>query len=822
MDFYRQTKHATRSLLKDRTFAVTAFLTLAVCIAVNAAIFAIVNSVLLRPLPVADANAILLMSNGYPKAGAPDTHNSSAGDYYDRRTAVSALPEQAMFRFSDQTVTTANSAQQVSGMMVTPTLFPLLRVQPVLGRNFTDAEGEVGAEQEVILSYGMWQEQFGGDRSVAGRTVRLGGRPFTVVGVMPRNFVFVDPEVRLWTPLAFTPEQKTTHHSNNWYHIGRLKPGATIQQVRAQIDALNAANLERFPEIKQLLMNAGFHTKVEPLQEMLVRDVKGILYLLWGGALFVMLIGALNVTNLALARMGLRHREFGTRLALGAQRVHLARQVILENVLLAVTSGVAGLALGWGLLRGLSRLGLNHFPRASEVGVNFQTVVFVLAMAAASGVLIAVMPLAAVLKSSLRSVLTEHERSGTGSKGARRVRQAMVVGQISLAFALLAGAGLLLASFRQLLKTDPGFTMTGVVTASTNLPRARYPKDEQTRALLDRSLAAIRQLPGVISAGATDDIPFSNSHSDGVILAEGYQMKPGESIISPRQLTVAPGYFETMRVALRYGRYFEDRDNATAPGAVIVDERLAQRFWPDRDPVGRRMYRPSDAKDLLKIDEHTHWLQVIGVVRSVHLDDLTDSGSPVGAYYFPFAQDSNVRGFTVAVRTAGDLNATARDIRKTMAGIDPELALFDIKTMTERADLSLANRRMSLTLAGVFGILALFLAAVGIYGVLSYLVTQRRREIGIRMALGSTQGRIVKLVLREGLVLVAIGLALGIACAAALRTAIAGQIYGVHALDPLVMGSVIVLLGLVAMAACAVPARRAMKVDPVIVLNEQQ
>jgi putative ABC transport system permease protein len=821
MDFYRQIKHATRSLLKDKTFAVTALLTLAVCIAVNAAIFAIVNSVLLRPLPVADANAILLMSNGYPQAGAPDTHNSSAGDYYDRLSAVPALPEQAMFDLANQTVITANSAQQVTGMLVTPTLFPLLRVPPLLGRNFTAAEGEVGAEQEAILSYGMWQEQFGGDRSAVGQTVRLGGRPFTVVGVMPRNFVFVDPEVRLWIPLAFTAKQKTAHHNNNWYHIGRLKPGATIQQVQAQIDALNAANLERFPEFKQLLINAGFHTKVEPLQEMLVRDVKGILYLLWGGALFVMLIGALNVTNLALARMGLRHREFGTRLALGAQRAHLVRQIVLENVLLAVTSGLAGLALGWGLLRGLSTLGLNHFPRAYEVAVNFRTVVFVLAMAAASGVLIALMPLAAVLKSSLSSVLTEHERSGTGGKGARRVRQVLVVGQVSLAFALLAGAGLLLASFRHLLKTDPGFTMSGVVTASTSLPRARYAKDEQARALLDRSLAAIRQLPGVISAGATDNIPFSGSHSDSVIFAEGYQMKPGESVISPRQITVAPGYFETMRVALRYGRYFEERDNATAPGVVIVDERLAQRFWPDRDPVGQRMYQPGDGKDLLKIDEHTQFKKVIGVVRSVHLDDLTDSGSPVGAYYFPFAQDS-LRGFTVAVRTAGDLNATARDIRKTVAGIDPELAVFDIKTMTERADLSLANRRMSLTLAGAFGILALFLAAVGIYGVLSYLVTQRRREIGIRMALGSTQGRIVNLVLREGLVLVAIGLALGMACAAALRSAIAGQIYGVRALDPLVMGSVIALLGLVALLACAVPARRAMKVDPVIVLNEQQ
>jgi putative ABC transport system permease protein len=818
-DLLRDINYGTRSLLKDRSFTITALVTLAVCIAVNTATFAIVNSVLLRPLPVPHADSILLMSNQYPKAGVGISHNSASGDYYDRLQEVTAFQEQALFRFQNETIMIGEASQQVRGMLVTPSLFPLLRAHPLMGRTFSNDEGEVGGEQKVILSYGLWQQLYAGSKSALGQQMKVNSRPYTIVGVMPRDFNFVNPEIRLWLPIAFTPKEKTVHHSNNYYNIGLLKPGATVEQVQAQVNALNAENLERFASLKQLLINAGFYTKVEPLQEMLVHDIKGILYLLWGGAIFVLLIGGLNITNLALARLGLRRKELATRLALGARRSHLVRQIMVENLLLALAGGVAGIGVGAGLLRALSAMNLNRFPRANEVSMHVDVVIAALAMATLVGVLIGMAPIAAILNYGMNNVLREEGRTGTGAKSSRRVRQGLVIAQIGFAFSLLMGAGLLLASFRQLLKVDPGYSMDGIATASTMAPKSRYASDDQLRTLLNRSLDAVRQSPGVISAGATTMIPLGDNHSDSIILAEGYQMKPSESVISPIYVSATPGYFETMRIALVRGRYFQDSDISTSQPVIIVDEELAQRFWPNQDPIGHRMYQPSDSSNLLKTDEHTRWLYVVGVVRSVRIEDLSTS-PPVGVYYFPYSQ-SPERYFTLTARTAGSPESIMQPIRSKMAAIDPELAIFDVHTMSERGELSLASRRTSMTLALGFGALALFLAAIGIYAVLAFVVAQRRREIGIRVALGSTPGRIVRLVLHEGLVLVGLGLVVGIAGSFLLRSAVASQIYRVSPFDPLVLLSVIAVLGAIALAACLVPARRAVQVDPMIVLNEQ-
>lgn len=818
-DLFRDLNYGVRSLLKDRAFTITALVTLGVCIAVNTATFAIVNSVLLRPLPVPEADAILLMANQYPKAGVGPSHNSASGDYYDRLREVTAFQEQALFRFQNETLMIGDASQQVRGMLVTPSLLPLLRAHPLLGRTFSSDEGEIGGEQKVILSYGLWQQLYAGNKSVLGQQMNVNSRPYTIVGVMPPDFNFLNPEVRLWLPIAFTPKERTVHHSNNYYNIGRLKPGATLQQVQEQVNALNAENLERFASLKQLLINAGFYTKIEPVQDMLVHDIKGILYLLWGGAVFVLLIGGLNVTNLTLARVGLRRKELATRLALGARRVHLGRQIMVENLLLALVGGAAGVGLGAGLLRVLSIMGLNRFPRADEVSMHLEVVIAALTVAALVGVLVGLAPVATILKSGMSNVLREEGRTGTGGKGSRRIRQGLVIAEIGLAFALLMGAGLLLSSFRQLLKVNPGYSMDGIATASTAAPKSRYANDDQLRTLMNRSLAAVRQIPGVVSAGATTIIPLGANHNDSVILAEGYQMKPGESVISPIYVSATPGYFETMRIPLARGRYFQGSDTSTSQPVVIVDEKLARRFWPNQDPIGHRMYQPSDSNDFLKTDEHTRWLYVVGVVRSARIEDLS-TGTPVGVYYFPYLQ-SPERYFTLAARTAGDPESILHSIRPKMAAIDPELAIFDVHTMSERGELSLSSRRVSMTLALGFSALALFLAAIGIYAVLAFVVAQRRREIGIRMALGSTPGRIVQLVLHEGLILVGIGLLVGVAGSFLLRSAIAGQIYGVQPFDPLVLLSVIAVLGLIALVACLVPAHRAVQVDPMIVLSEQ-
>jgi predicted permease len=818
--FFLDLKYAGRSLWRAKGFALTVLLTFAVCIAANTALFAIVNSVVLRPLPLPGANAILLLSNEYPKAGVVAINNSSSGDYYDRLREMTVFESQAMFRERDQTVEINGMPQRIHGMLVTPSWFTLLRVSPALGRPFTDEEGEVGHDQEVILSHGLWEQLYAGDKSVLGRDLRISGRPYRIVGVMPANFDFIDPEARLWMPIAFTEQEKIVHHSNNWYHIGRLKPGATVQQAQAQVDALNNENLERFPEFKEILINAGFHTIVERLQDMVTRGVKRTLYLLWGGAFLVLLIGALNVANLALTRLALRRKEMATRIALGAGRMQLMRQLVLENLGLALLGGAAGVALGAGALRTLSLIGLEHFPRAGEVRMDAAVVLVSLGLAAVAGLFVGLFPLASISKIGINDALHEDSRTGTTGKKARGVRQLLVATQIGFAFALLMGAALFLASFRRLSQVDPGFRPEGVVTASVALPGAKYAKPADWRQFMNRALPAVRSIPGVISAGATDVIPLGGDHDDSVILAEGYQMKPGESLVSPLNMSVTPGYFETMGIPIVRGRSFEERDNESGTRAVIVDERLAQHFWPDRDPLGRRMYQPDDPKDFLKTDEHTAWLTVVGVARMLRYENLDGSGAAVGAYYFPMAQSPSTY-VTFAIKTADDTDAAIRALRTEIARLDPDLAVYNVHSMSERIDLSLAPRRTSMLLANAFGGVALFLAMLGIYGVVAYLVAQRTREIGIRVALGSTRANILKLVLREGFELVLAGLVLGIVAAASLQKAVAGEIYGVRPLDPLVLMSVMAVLAIVALAACALPARRAMRVDPIVALRQE-
>jgi predicted permease len=811
-------KYSLRSLWRDKGFAATVVVTFAVCIAANTALFAIVHGVILRPLPVADAKSILIMSNDYPNAGVAGSNNSASGDYYDRLRDMTAFESQALFHDRNQTVELNGSPQQMHAMLVTPSWFRLLRVFPLLGRAFTEEESEIGRDQVVVLSHGLWQQLYAGDKTVVSRTLRISGKPFTIVGVMPPNFNFIDPEVRLWIPLAFTPAEKTVHHSNNWYHIGRLKPGATLQQAQTQVNALNNKNLERFPEMKELLINAGFHTTVKPLQDMLTAGVKGTLYLLWGGAFLVLLIGGLNIANLALARLALRRKEIATRIALGAGRAQVTRQLLLENLGLALLGGIAGLALGTVVLRALDTIGLEHFPRADEVQVDTTVVLVSILLSLITGLFVGLFPLAGISRISINDALREESRSGTGGKKSRGIRQILVAAQIGFAFALLMGAGLLLASFRVLLHVDPGFNPNGVVSASVVLPKSRYPDDEARRNFMNRALPAIRAIPGVSYAGATEAIPLGGNHNDSVILAEGYQMKPGESLISPLAIAVTPGYFEALRIPILDGRGFSDADNDSAPRVIVVDERLARHFWPNSDPLGRRMRFPSDAKDLMKIDQHTQWMTVIGVARSLRYENLDDSGATVGAYYVPNSQWPG-SSLTFALKTAVNPTSTVSALRGEIARLDPDLALFDIHSMSERIDLSLTSRRTSMLLANAFGAIALFLASLGIYGVLAYLVAQRTREIGIRVALGSTQAGILVLVLREGSKLVAVGFSFGMIAAVSLQKAMANEIYGVRPFDPLVLLGVMGVLTAIALVACAEPARRALRVDPIVTLR---
>lgn len=816
----RDLRYGARLLWKDRGFTATALVTLALCIAANTAVFTVVNSVLLRPLPMAESDRILLLSNSYPKAGVVRAANS-AGDYYDRLRELTVFEEQALYQlYTGVAVGERGSVEQLLATGATPSLFRLLRARPLLGRTFTEEEGEVGAEKKVVLSYALWQRQ-GADPSIVGKNLRLGGEPYPVVGVMPKAFFFLEPAVMLWRPLAFTPQQKTVHHSNNWEMIARLKPGATLEQAQAQVDTLNAANLERFPEMKTILVNAGFHTRVVGLQEEVVRDIKDTLFLLWGGALFVLLIGAVNVANLSLARSGARFRELATRLALGATRRHVARQLFAESLLLTMSAAVLGLLLGYAGLRALSGLGLDSVPRASEIALDGGAVALILLVSLLVGLGVGTIPVAHALHADPGAVLHGEGRTGSRGRTARLWRKGLVAAQLGFALVLLMGAGLLFASFRQVMAVKPGFDPTRLLTGSLLLPQTRYREATAQRSFTTQALERIRALPGVAAAGFVDVLPFSGATSDSVIVAEGYQMTPGESLVSPNEAVVTPGYFEAMRIPLVEGRFFDEHDQADSPAVVIVDDRLARRFWPDKSPVGQRMWRPKSAEALAHPDAtNTERFTVAGVVGRVKVRALVDTDERVGAYYFPYAQSPGPY-LSLVVRASGEPARLTAAIRGALTALDPELPFHDVRSMDERIQSTLVSRRNPVLLSVGFGLIALLLATVGLYGVLAYVVSQRTQEIGIRMALGSTASGIFRLVARESFAILGGGFALGLLGAFLLAHSIRSMLYEVKPLDPWLLASVCALLGLVAMVASTLPAWRATRVNPTVALRQE-
>jgi predicted permease len=808
-------KFGAKVLLRDKGFTATAVLTLAVALGANLAVFTIVRSVLQKPLPFPESERVMAVLNSYPNAGVQRSGNS-VPDYYDRKRDISAFSDIATYRFQGLTVGEPGSTRRVRGVSATPSLFELLRATPLHGRVFTADEGEVGNDAKAILTYPLWQELFGGAPDALGKEIRVNGTQRIVVGILPDTFLFLSPDVRLFIPAAFSEEQRSDgeRHSNNWEMVGRLVPGATLEQAQAQVDALNAANLERFPETREILLNTNFHTRVVPLSEDMVRDLRGTLHLLWGGVAAVLLIAVVNVLNLVLVRSQARLKELAIRSSMGAGRLRIARQLAIEMLLLALGSAALGVGLGLGLIELLRSFGIDQLPRGTEIHFDLVSLGVAFAASLALGLVLALIPVVRMLRMNLSDIVHQEGRTSTSGKGAAFLRKALVVAQVAFALVLLIGAGLLLASFRLVLAIDPGFRSESVLTASVSLPPGRYDKEPSMVAFHERALAAIRALPGVESAGATSVIPFGGSYNDSVIMAEGYQMAPGESLISPARTEVTPGYFETMGIPLLKGRLFEDSDDGSAGNVVLVDDRLAQKFWPDADPVGKRMYQADSPEDFMSPGDNVTWHRVIGVVGSIRQRGLVESDDRIGAYYFPYRQ-SPWRYLTFVVGSERSKESVANEVRAAVASIDPELPLFDLLTMEERVDQSLVARKTSILLSASFGALALLLAAVGIYGVLAYLVSQRTREIGIRMALGGTTRSAFELVLREGALIIGLGLALGLAGAFLLGGVLEQHLFGVRATDPTVLAAVAGLLAVVALFASVIPAARAASIHPV-------
>ena len=813
-------RYAFRLLWKDRAFTLAALLTLVVCIGANAAIFSIVRSVVLEPLPVPAADRLVYLHNSYPNAGAVRA-STGVPDYFDRLREMTVFEEQALYRREGVTAGVKDGSERIPAVRATPSFYRVTGAQPVAGRMLTDDDGQVGRELKVVLSYGLWQREFAGDAAAIGRTMRLSGRAYEIVGVMPPDFRFLWNDIGVWLPAAFTPQQMSDdqRHSNNWQMLARLKEGATVEQAQQQLDALNARNDARFPQFSQILKDAGFRSYAVPMQDDVVREVRPVLFLLWGGVLFVLILGCVNIANLVMVRATGRSRELATRHAIGADHRRIRRQLITETTLLSVAGGLGGIAAGWWALGLLPLLGLEDLPRGFEVRMDAWTIAGALAASVAIGVALGLVSAMRFSRVKLSTALRDEGRGGTVSRGATLTRRLLATSQVAIALVLLVGAGLLFSSFRAALRTDLGFDPDGVITAAITLPPARYADAASQTAFVDRLLPAVRAVAGVDVAGLTGVLPMSGDYNDSVILPEGYVVKAGESLVSPAQASVSPGYFEAMRIPVVQGRLFDARDIAGAVPVAVVDQRLAAKFWPGQDPIGRRLRRLASPKDLLDPGPNPQWITVVGVVKDVQITGVATGNEPVGAYYFPLAQVTDGGLMLVARSTIGP-DALVPALRKVLSSIDPELPLYGVRTMQERVDAALVSRRVPMILAMAFAGVALALSAIGLYGVLSYMVTQRRREIGIRMALGSSAREVFGLVLADGARIVGAGVTLGLIGAWFVAQAMTSMLFGVRPFDPLVVSAVVGLIVALGIGAVVIPARRAAHVNPITALAE--
>jgi len=818
-------RFATRLLWKDRSFSITTIATLALCLAANVAIFAVVNGVLLKPLPFDEPERLVRMFNKYPGAGVDTGGSNGVPDYFDRKRDMTALEETAVFREAGVTLSGSGlaEAERVQGMQVTPSFFRVLRTQPYRGQVFTEAQGELGQEKVVILTNGLWQRLFAGKDDAIGQDLRLGGEPYKIVGVLPPNFVFLNPDVQLFRPAAFTAREKSddSRHSNNWQQFGRLKPGATLQQAQSQLDAINKANFDRFPKWQEILKNVGFSSEVVDFQSNLIGERRATLTMLWGGALFVLLIGCVNVANLVLIRSTSRIRELATRHAMGATFGRLTTQALTESSVLSIAGGVAGLGLGWWALRAAPFFGFDKLPSGVSLSIDPQVILFTMLLIALVGLGVGLIPVIGIRRANMAQIIREEGRSGTQGRGPRVMRRVLVTSQVAFALMLLIGAGVLLASFDRVLNINPGYRVDNVLTGTISMPVARYKDEAALRSTQTRILERLRALPGVQGAGMTTTLPFSGNYSDSVILAEGYQMSPGESLISPSQVTASDGYFEAMGAKLIAGRFFNADDAEGKPKVLVIDERLAKRFWPKGDALGHRMYFPQDINNILAKPAEDQLMTIVGIIETMRLRGLIDNGAQkTGAYFGPLRQ-SPPRTIGIALHTATAPESLTSAVRRELAQIDPEMPFYGVRTMEDRLSTSLVDRRTPMLLATGFAGVALFLAAIGIYGVLAYQVSQRRREIGIRMALGAESGSIFNLVLREGGLIVTLGAAFGLIGAFVLRRTLQAQLYETGAMDPRIVAAVAGVLIVVALIACVLPARRAAKTDPLIALTDQ-
>lgn len=800
-------RYGIRVLLNRPGFTAVAVLTLALGIGANTAIFSLVNAVLLRPLPFKNPDELVLIKESLPRLGWVDL-STAAGEFLDYKERNQVFEEMAGFTDQSLNLTGQGEPQRVQAARISASLFPLLGVEPSQGRVFTEQEDQPGSNNVVILSHKLWQRHFGSDASVVGKLIRLDDKPYTVIGLMPAGFQFpytwttFSKPAELWIPLALTDQEKKVRASDFQYGaIGRLKPGVTLPQAQADIDSVSARFQEEHPEIYG---DVYITAAVVSLKADSVKGVKTFLWILLGAVGLVLLIACANLANLLLARAVARQKEIAIRSALGAGTARIIRQLLTESMLISLIGGFGGLLVAVWTMDSLMKFGPQDVPRLQDAGLDSQVLIFTALLSIFTGLLFGLAPAIQSSRLNLNEVLKDAAGRGSRGRDAGRLRSALVIFETASALVLLIGAGLLINSFARLLSVPPGFNPDGVVIAQTALPPARYPKTQQLKIAQKQILDRISALPGVHAAGVTTNLPLIGDRGIGFLI-EG---DAAQTVNTAYNAWVSNDYFHALGISLRNGRSFTDDDREDTQPVVVVNETMQRRFWPDGDAVGKRV----------RWGGWDSWLTIVGVVADVKVSTLEAETKP--ALYMPIFQMPRARSNVIfLIRSSTDDGSLIAGLRREIRAVDSELPVYDIRTMNQVLADSVSARRFSMLMLAVFAFTALSLAAIGLYGVMSYAVTARTREIGIRMALGAERRDVLKMVIRSGMVLALVGVAIGLLAAFVLTRLMTTLLFEVSATDPVTFASIAGMLTLVALLACWIPARRATGLDPMIVLR---
>jgi predicted permease len=805
--FLEDIRFGTRMLVKNPGFTIVAVLTLALGIGANAAIFGVVDAVLLRPLAYKDADRLvtILHRGDNPVAVA---------NYIDWRDQSSSFEAMGAADYWSANLSGIDSPEHILGLSVTQSLLPLLGVEPLLGRLFVAGEDQKGAEHEVILSYGLWQRRFAGDSKVVGKGITLDGQQYTVLGVMPRTFKFAPfwaTRAEMWVPNAFG-DRIHSREGNSLRIFARLKRDVALSEARAEIATITARLEQKFPGTNR-------DVAVTPLKQNVVGQIKAPLLLLLGAVGFVLLIACANVAHMLLARSATRQKEIAVRTALGAPRTRVIRQLLTENLLLAAMGASAGLLLAaWGT-RALVALSPAFIPRVDTIRIDNRVVLFLIAVTALTGVVFGLAPAMHASAVNLTDTLKDGGRGGSDGNRRNRLRSFLVASEFALALILLIGAGLMVRSFFALQSIDPGFNPHGVLSMAVSVAGTQESEPHRRAIFYRQLIERVGTLPGVEAAGGINHLPLAGDLWGWPFAIEGRgKSLPGESPMAVYRI-VMPGYFETMRLAVLGGREIAASDDASAPGVVLINEKAAREYWPGENPLGKHITFDEDQR------ASPTWLTVIGIVRDAKQGEWAEA--PYPEVYLAALQNGGFLGereshasyITLVVRTRGNPAALSGLIKNTVWSFDRNLAISEVLTMDDVVAEANAEPRFEMALLAVFAAVALILAAVGIYGVMSYSVERRTREIGIRISLGASRTDVLRLVVRQGMALALAGSAAGIVGALLLSRLMTKLLYGVRPTDPLTFSGVAILLTLVALAANYLPARRATRVDPIVALR---